>query len=192
MAETLRIYVSATRDLESERGVIGRAIAGLPVQIGAEIRRYPPEGVPYDTLFELISNVDRVYFLLGQDITAPAGSEWDLAVELERSLVPLRTARKLTPAAQHFLRSTSLLVTPTEWKMFRSEAELSITVSQDLIDYLLRRQDRFGLTVEETLRLQLARRRLQPPVGVDAAPGGSEREGIILDKRPTGDLFGET
>ncbi|MEZ4677557.1 MAG: hypothetical protein R2932_25410 [Caldilineaceae bacterium] len=39
MAETLRLFVSATKDLEAERAVIGHAIAQLPIQIGIEIRR---------------------------------------------------------------------------------------------------------------------------------------------------------
>ncbi len=191
MPETLRIFVSATSDLEAERGVIGRTLAELPIQIGAEIRRCPPEGVSYETLFELISNVDRVYFLLGQDITAPAGSEWDLAMQLERSLVACRTPRKLTPAAQYFLRSTYLQVTPSEWKVFHSETDLARMVGQDLIDYLLRKAGRFGLTVEEALRLQQHRKRMQPPASVEDDSGSSASGGIILDKRLVADQSGD-
>ncbi len=79
MAEILRIFVSATSEFESERAVIGRALADLPIEIGAEIRRTPVNGATYDDIFEMIANVDRVYFLLGQDITAPSGAEWHLA-----------------------------------------------------------------------------------------------------------------
>ncbi|MCB0097003.1 MAG: hypothetical protein KDE46_14845, partial [Caldilineaceae bacterium] len=89
MAETLRIFVSATSDMEAERAIVGRALAELPVKIRAEIRRTPAAGAKYDDLWELIGNVDRVYFLLGRDITAPAGAEWQLALQLERSLLPL-------------------------------------------------------------------------------------------------------
>ncbi len=74
MAEKLRIFVSATHDLEAARGVIGRAVADLPVEIGVEIRRTPVAGAPYDDIFELVANVDRFYFLLGRDIPAPAGA----------------------------------------------------------------------------------------------------------------------
>ena len=74
MAEKLRIFVSATHDLEAARGVIGRAVADLPVEIGVEIRRTPVAGAPYDDIFELVANVDRFYFLLGRHITAPAGA----------------------------------------------------------------------------------------------------------------------
>ena len=69
MAEKLRVFVSASGDLENERGVIGRALADLPVQIGVEIRRTPLRGASYDDIFEMIANCDRVYFLLGQGRT---------------------------------------------------------------------------------------------------------------------------
>ena len=115
MAETLRIFVSATRDLESARALIGQTLAELPVQIGAEIRRTPAEGASYDNIFELISNVDRLYFLLGRDITAPSGVEWMLGLQLERRIYPLRLARTRTIAAEEFLR-----IAPVEWTNFHS------------------------------------------------------------------------
>lgn len=181
MSETLRIFVSATADLESQRGVIGRTLAELPVQVGAEIRRYPPEGVSYETLFELISNVDRVYFLLGQDITAPSGSEWDLAWQLERPVLALRAPRKLTPAAVEFLRLSSLQLARDEWHLFRSDAELARIVGLDLIDALQHVANRYGLTVDEVVQLERHRRRFQPPVS--ASPGemdGTEAGAVIL------------
>ena len=59
MPEIVRIFVSATNDLEAERAVIGQTLAELPVQVGVEIRRSPATGINYDNLFELIANVDR-------------------------------------------------------------------------------------------------------------------------------------
>ena len=41
MAEILRLFVSATTDLEAQRSVIGRCVAELPTRIGIEIRRTP-------------------------------------------------------------------------------------------------------------------------------------------------------
>ncbi len=181
MAELFRIFVSATADLETQRGVIGRTLAELPLQVGAEIRRFPPEGVSYETLFELISNVDRVYFLLGQDITAPSGSEWDLAWRLDRPVVALRTARRLTPAGLKFLRLTALQIPTGDWRLFRSDAELARLVGIDLIDTLLHFANRYGLTVEEVMQLQRHRRHFQLPPG--ASPGeadGTEAGAIIL------------
>lgn len=184
MSEKLRIFVSATADLEAERGIIARALADLPLRVGAEIRRYPPTGVSYETLFELISNVDRVYFLLGQDITAPAGTEWDLAMELERPVLALRAARRLTPAAQQFLRLAFHQVAPSEWKVFQSDAELARIVTLDLIDLFLHPGNRYGLSVEEVVRLEQQRRQLLTPTAEVAAAGGPTAAAVILEQRP--------
>lgn len=177
MAEILRIFVSATRDLEPQRAVIGRVVAELPVQVGTEIRRSPADGATYERIFELIGNCDRVYFLLGRDITAPAGVEWDLAFRLERSLLPLRRPGSLTPAAQEFLRLAQV-----EWVTFENDEELARIVGLDLIDLLLHPTNRYGLTVSEIARLQQRRQSLrESQVPASAEAGGAEGGGVILD-----------
>lgn len=177
MPETLRLFVSATNDLEAERAVIGTAIAQLPVQIGIEIRRTPVEGAPYEDIYELIANCDRVYFLMGNDITAPAGAEWFLAWKLERSIFPLRVAGSATPAGQDFLR-----MLPRGWQPFRNTAELARIVTIDLIDLLNHPTNRYGLTVTELELLSTHRRRLNQlatPKKIEL--GGAEGGGVLLD-----------
>ena len=128
MSEKLRLFVSATRDLESERAAIGKAIAELPVQVGVEIRRTPAAGASYDDIFESIANVDRVYFLLGRDITAPSGAEWHLAWQLERSTLPLAAVvRRRSPAAQEFMRNALI-----QWGTFQNISHLTRLVTLDI------------------------------------------------------------
>jgi len=181
MSEILRIFISATHDLEAQRSVIGRTLAELPVQVGAEIRRYPPEGVSNETLFELIGNVDRVYFLMGGDITAPAGAEWDLALRLERSLMALRYPARLTPAAQQFLRTASNQIPADAWRIFRTDAELARIVGLDLVDLLLHPRNRYGVSLAEIQALQRHRQALQKGAeSVDPEPGGAGAGAVIL------------
>jgi hypothetical protein len=192
MAEKLRIFVGATNDLESERAVIGRALADLPIEIGVEIRRTPATGASYDDIFENIANVDRVYFLLGQDITAPSGAEWQLAWKLERSVLPLRKPGRMTPAAQDFMRLGSF----ADWTVFRSPSELMRIVTLDLVRILNHPTNRYGLTVTE---LELLSRRgaeirsAMPVAGGE--PGGAEGGGVLLDigheEPPEGTLLEE-
>ncbi|MCB0113556.1 MAG: hypothetical protein KDD84_05690, partial [Caldilineaceae bacterium] len=178
MPETLRIFVSATRDLESARALIGQTLAELPVQIGAEIRRYPVEGVSFDTLFELISNVDRLYFLLGRDITAPSGAEWMLGLRLERSILPLKLNAPRTAAAQEFLRFA-----PIEWITFHNQRHLAQIIGIDLIDMLLHPQNRYGLSVVEMEALRLRRAQIRDGmVHTVVDPGGAEGGGVLLDR----------
>lgn len=177
MAEKLRLFVSATNDLETARAVIGRVVAELPVQIGVEIRRTPIQGASYDDIFELIANVDRVYFLLGRDITAPAGAEWQLAWKLERSILPLRAAVSWTPAAQEFHRNY-----PGKWTRFRSYTELGRLVTQDLVRILNHTTNRYGLSVTDFELLKLhASRVMKQARTVQQEPGGAEGGGVLLD-----------
>lgn len=185
MAEKLRLFVSATNDLESARAVIGRAVASLPVQIGVEIRRTPAEGASYDDIFELIANVDRVYFLLGRDITAPAGAEWDLAWKLDRSLMPMRAVVRRTQAAQEFARGQFI-----NWIPFQSYGQLARLVTLDLARILNHPTNRYGLTVPdlELLALHAKRFATSAPEVRELEKSGAEGGGVLLD--PTrGDEF---
>lgn len=197
MAEKLRIFVSATKDLEQERALVGRTLAELPVHVGAEIRRTPAEGVDYDTLFELISNVDRIYFLLGRDITAPFGAEWQLAIRLERTIIPYKLEGMRTQAGREFLR-----IAHAPWKTFQSSRQLGQQIGLDLIDTLLHPENRYGLQLMEVEGLQQSRQKLRrglesstsrPRSGAGGAvvPGGAEGGGVILDPAEAQSLIAE-
>ena len=183
MAETLRLFVSATNDLEAERAVIGRAVAQLPVKIGIEIRRTPVRGADYETIHELVANVDRFYFLMGEDISAPAGAEAFLAWKLERSIMPLRSippgGPRRTPAAQDFLR-----LLPIQWQNFQNGAELAQLITLDLIRILQHPKNRYGLTLHELELLNLHQQRAkQLRTGQrPAEAGGAEGGGVLLDE----------
>lgn len=177
MAEILRIFVSATNDLESARAVIGQVLAELPVQVGVEIRRSPAGGISYDNLFELVANVDRFYFLMGRDITAPAGAEWQLALQLERKILPLRLAGSRTAAAQEFLRYW-----PLRWQTFHNPSHLAQLVALDLIQILQHPENRYGLSVTEVAALHMHKKKVSEGLVVDVEePGGAEGGGVLLD-----------
>lgn len=179
MAETLRIFIGATRDLEAERGVIGKAIAELPVQTAIEIRRTPPLLPTYEEIFERIANCDRVYFLLGNDITAPAGLEWVTAWRLERPVLPLRRSPRPTPAAQEFQR-----LSPLSWIDFATATDLARIVAVDVARLLKHPSNRYGLTMPELERLEAYLRRLNRlQATLDKTPSGVEGGGVLMDSR---------
>jgi len=187
MAEKLRIYVAATADLETRRSIISHVLAHLPVQVGAEIRLCPPEGASYDDLFELISNVDRFYFLLGKDITAPAGTEWDLAVQLQRTIIPIRRRNPITPSGFLFLTQAILQIPFDNWRFFSTGAELARKTALELIDTLLHPENRYGLTAAEVLLLEQRRHAIRAglwPRPEDLPSDVIEEGGVILDARP--------
>ena len=187
MAEKLRIFVSATKDLEPERALVGRILAELPVQVGAEIRRSPTQGVDYDTLFELISNVDRIYCLLGRDISAPFGAEWQLAIRLERTIIPYKLQGMRTQAGREFLR-----IAHAPWKTFQDSRQLGQQIGLDLIDTLLHPENRYSLQMVEVEGLRQSRQELRKGLdrlmasstlgeGIVDLPGGAEGGGVIID-----------
>lgn len=177
MADMLRIFVGATSDLEAERAVIGRSVAELPVKIGIEIRRTPPLLPTLDEIARRLEDVHRVYFLMGNDITAPAGLEWHLAWRTERSVLPLRRSPHPTPAANEFFR-----LAPVFWHNFNTQADLARLISLDLARMLQDPANRFGLTVMDLERVALYLRRLEKkPIEAMNAGGGAEGEAILID-----------
>jgi hypothetical protein len=183
MAEKLRIFVSATLDLEPVRAVIGRAAAELPIPIGLEIRRTSADGATHDAIFEQVANVDRFYFLLGRDITAPAGAEWHLAWKLERSILPLRAAVPRTPAAQDFQRFPLV-----EWHTFRSPAHLAKLITLDLARILHHPDNRYGLSPTDlALLARHARAVHKHGLRLQGVAGGAEGGGVLLDPLQRGE-----
>ena len=181
MAEVLRLFVSATHDLEAERATIGRALARLPVQTRIEIRRTAAAGAPLEEMHEQIANVDRFYFLMGEDISAPAGAEWHLAWKLERSVLALRRGTRATPAAQQFLH-----MIPVRFVSFATSAAAARIVALDVANILLHPANRYGLTVREIEQVtyhadQLRKQTPRQAVGLAAEAGGAEGGGVLLD-----------
>lgn len=176
MAETLRVFVSASRDAEELRGIIGKVAARLPVRVSMEIRRTPREKATYEEIFERVANCDRVYVILGRDISAPMGTEWEIARELERPIVALRGNGPLSPAAHIFLAWTR-----ARWLTFRTPEELAQWVMWDLIDLLLHPKNRYGLTPDEVHKLLLFRKQLAVQEVVQGEAGGTEGGGVLLD-----------
>ncbi len=184
MAETLRLFISATSDLEAERNLIGTTLAQLPAHNRVEIRRTPASGDTYSNIFERIANCDRVFFLLGQDITAPAGQEWYLALELERHIFPIRKDVNMTPAGLSFLRGSLV-----KWQRFRHAADLEQIVTRNLIRTLLNPHNRYGLTMTERHLLQTHRFH-SAPVEEGVRPRGAEGGGVLLDQRDPDTVIG--
>ncbi len=177
MAQVLRLFVGATTDLEAERAVIGRSVAELPLQIGIEIRRTPPLLPTIDEIGARLDGVDRVYFLMGNDITAPAGLEWHLAWQMERTILPLRRTPKPTPAALEFFR-----LRPAHWHNFHNQSELAKLVSLDLARLLQHPANPYGLTIVDLERVAIYMRGLEAKtVQAVRDPGGAEGSAVLLD-----------
>ena len=150
MQRPVKLFVSATPDLEPERDVVGRVIAKLPISIGWQIGRSPRRGEPLQPALEAMAALEAVaacdifLFLLGQDITAPAGVEWDVARRADRHTIPLLKEVLLTPAAQSFVRQAGVAWTP-----FASHDDLIQVTRSAVVEHLLARALQYGLGIVE-------------------------------------------
>ncbi|MCS6844662.1 MAG: hypothetical protein NZ528_10150 [Caldilineales bacterium] len=181
----IRLYVSAGRDLEAERDVIGRVVAELPVTAGWEIGRTPGwrTTVAVSAVDVSPTTCDLFIFLLGQDISAPAGSEWDAARASRRPMLALLKDVARTPAGLEFQRLGQDL-----WVRFGALEELERQVREWLVRQLLDRAEQLRLTLPEVERL--AALRAEAERSAEAAAAATDRSraaaggGVILPSPP--------
>ncbi len=184
MAERFHLFVSAGPDMEIEREVIGRVVAQLPVQLGWEIKRTPPPGEQRPIDLGAVVHCDLFVLMMGQDIAAPVGVEWDVARRSGRRIMPLLRKGLRTPAAAVFLHDIRL-----DWHSFETISDLENLVRTALVDVLLDRAVEFRLTPQEWEALNLMRKAektkrdevFEPP-----EPAGAGGGGIILGPEDAG------
>ena len=183
MASRVRLFVTATSDLEPEREAIGKAIAQLPVSLGWEIKRTPRRGELLAPALEAVVDCDFYVFLLGTDVTAPVGVEWDAALGAGKTPLAFLKDVTHTPAARAFARFAER--SGVRWTPFSDPQELGVLVQRALARWVLDRAEAYGLSpVEwETLSAFLEKQRLeegQVPGEAGQKPQGAGGGGVIL------------
>jgi len=171
--------------MEPAREMLGRELAGLPINVGWIIKRTPDvDAVPEAHLFVL---------LLGPDIWAPVGLELWWARRTEKPLFAYRVEGMRTPAGQVFVQENALL----PWHNFRNLPALRRLVIADIGRFLLENYERYGLGVLEieSLRAHLAGLEKTAPAGAPVEAHGAGGGGVILapgkDEPPGARVVGE-
>jgi len=200
MASRVRLFVTAAPDLEPEREAIGKAIAQLPVSLGWEIKRTPRQGEPLAPVLEAVADCDFYVFLLGTDVTAPVGVEWDAALEAGKTPLAFLKDVPHTPAARAFARFAER--SGVRWTPFSDPQEPGVLVQETLARWILDRAEAYGLSPVEWETLAAFREKQRPEeVGrgleeVVQEPRGAGGGGVILapgrDLPPGGVLVEET
>ena len=168
----IRIYVSATADLEAEREVVGEALAKFPVPLPWEIRRTPHPGEQGPEALQRVRESDFCLVLLGQDISAPVGAELEAAQRAGVSLFALVKDVALTPAGR-FFRYNSV----ERWERFGDVLTLSQLVVSYLADALANAPLHYGLTLDEAAGLLDYLRK---------AHKDGEKQSVVTGKGPSG------
>lgn len=182
--ERARLYVSISPDLGAEREVIGRALAALPVEVGWEVAYTPGPvegpGDPRDA-----ARADVYILVLGEDIRAPMGVEWEAARRARVTpLALLKDAPARTPAGQEFYRHAQ-----ADWTDYHTASEIGPKAQLALAQTLLDQAGRFRLSTPEyeALAERVKSLRAAQPSDEDDARSGAGQGGVIFaPKREAG------
>ena len=178
MPNSVLFYISAATDLQPEREILGRAVTEIPVGLGWRVVQSPSRDEPIDHDAVVQANVHLL--LLGSDIRAPIGLEWQIARRAGRRPVPfLKQGVLRTPAALSFVH---FLKAQAAWRPFKDAADLRHQVHVLLAQHLLDWAGLYVLSPLELARLEEWRAGLDAlaPAAGDDIRGGAGESGILL------------
>lgn len=181
MSKAVLFYISAASDMDLEREILGRAVADVPGDLEFRVVQSPDGNGLVDV--DAISSADVHILVMGGDIRAPVGLEWQLARQAGRHPVGfLRRGTLRTPAGQDFVRFVARVQV---WEGFDSGTMLRIKVLMLLANHILAHAGRHGLTADEIVRLHMWREALTTsPQAVDTVTrGGAGESSIVLSRR---------
>src|SRR5262245_13623931 len=181
------IYISAAPELMAEREALAQMIAKLPLTLAWHIVQTPREGELVDSAALQLAGL--FFLIMGSDIRAPIGTEWHLAQQTRRQIIPfLKQGVAQTPAGQVFVRDIRV-----SWRPFTNTTQLSRQAQQLLIEHLLLYAVEYELTPTEIIELE-KRLTTAAPVETEEAKGAGHsailisreryvpNEGIIIDE----------
>jgi hypothetical protein len=185
MPTQVRLFISAGPELEPAREILGRALAGLPVNVGWVIKRTPD--------VDSVAECHLFLIMFGSDIWAPVGLELYWARRTEKPILAYRSAKARTPAGTVFVQENSDL----EWSSFADLAALRRTFVRDVGRFLMHHGERYGVTLTEMQSLTGYIQGLDqtPKAPVPAKATGAAGGGVILapgkDEPPGAHVIGE-
>jgi hypothetical protein len=144
---SVTIYISAAADVMAEREALAQMIAALPVTLAWRIIQTPLKAEPLN--LEVLPTADLYLLVMGGDIRAPIGLEWQTARRARRPVLAfLKHGLARTLAGQAFVRDTDVT-----WQPFTDPADLSRQVERLLAEHLVRYAVHYVLTPAEVEQL---------------------------------------
>ena len=180
MVDTIKLYISAAKDLSAERDFLNRSITELPVTLGWQILLSPIKEKQINKV--AIREADIHLLILGEDIRAPIGFEWYLSRQAQRSPIPFMKKGILrTPAAQAFQRDISY---QTNWLPYNDLSDLRFKALQQISSYILSQDAYFTLNSSEKEELSNFIMELEDhkPELIKDTLGGAGENSVILSR----------
>ena len=182
MSKELTLYISAGPEMDDECELLGRVLARMPHGVKWVIKRTPgpfEDGTPDRQALQTSS---FYLILLGMDIYAPMGVEWQLAQGSGAFVMAYRNSNALpSPAAAHFAHNTGLV-----WDYYATAEELTVKFERRLVEQLISGTPGYGLELEDieallTLRKQIQERDGNPEETSDDRRGAGYGGVILAD-----------
>ena len=178
MADRILIYISAASDLMDEREALGKLIPEVPTSLGWRVVETPLDDREAD--LDAVVEADLHLLLLGSDVRAPVGLEWQVARRAGRRPVLLLKQDVLrTQAGEAFARELSR---HADWHPFKDTLDLRRRASVLFVDHIIDQVDYYAILPEEIGRLrewkkESAKARSRP---ANETQGGAGKGGVIL------------
>lgn len=181
--KALSIYVSAAPEMDRECELLGQLLAGMVHSVRWTIRRTPRPYEDGNPDLEALRTSTAYLILLGGDIMAPIGVEWQAARAAGVSTLAYRNMDRLpTPATAFFAHNMSI-----PWEGYSTPEEFVRRFEEALVRLLLNSSPGLGLDTDDIMELS---GRLRALVGrsedereLDQRRGAG-RGGVILPEQP--------
>ncbi len=171
MATELAIYISAAPEMDPECELLGQRLAGLTPSVRWSIKRTPPPGEYANPDLEALARSQFYLILLGQDIMAPMGVEWNAAQAQGLEILAYRSSQRTpTPAAWVFARQAKVV-----WHEYDTPLQFAQDFERRLIRMLIEGTPGYGLSLQEVQ--QLAERLQEEQTREPSKPEGEDRRG---------------
>ncbi|MCE5259256.1 MAG: hypothetical protein LLG44_09395 [Chloroflexi bacterium] len=176
MAGELALYISAAHEQDAECEQIGRLLAERLVTIRWRIWRTPLYGNMNPDQDSIAASPFYV-ILLGTDLVAPMGVEWQIAAHSGVFIIAFRDETcSPSPAADYFARNTEIA-----WQPYKKSDEFILAFEHILLTQLINGTPGYGLALDD---IELISARLQTLESLAPAPQGTRQEagqgGVIL------------
>ncbi|NLD42875.1 MAG: hypothetical protein GX657_05205 [Chloroflexi bacterium] len=181
MDKEFTVYLSASPEMDAECEQIGQVLAGLTQRSRSTIRRTPhgPSGGNPD--LAALARSDLYIIILGTDLHAPLGVEWQAAQQAGLPTLGYRYAEASpSPAMLHFMRHNRFA-----WVTYHSPLAFRSTLERTLLRRLLDGTPGFGLDLSDVEQIAARLKELEGQDEEEQGPDerrGAGSGGIILPR----------
>jgi hypothetical protein len=145
MPKELGLYVSASEEMDAECELVGQLLARITRSVRWTIKRTPRSFEFGNPDLEQLRHSHFYLLLLGMDISAPIGVEWQAARQEHLPMLAYRNVATLaSPAATIFAREAS-----SNWLPYRSPQEFGRLFERDLASRLIEGTPGYGLDLAD-------------------------------------------